>query len=439
MVLGLSTNDVKVKIASEQGCVQTLSVEMPTSAVQETIEKAFEQVRARVKVPGFRPGKAPIEMVKQNYQEAAFEQAQELLLREGVSEALKQKKLHAVETPVVTKADFNPTKSFHFEFQVEVAPSFKVSGHKGLKITKTVKPVSDADLDKALESVAGMNARLAESKDDTVAKTHYVVMNYEGFLDGKAIEGGKAENFLMDMSAPQAISGLAEGLLGAKVGEEKDVTVTFPADSPSKELAGKQAVFKVKVIALKEKVTPKLDDEFAKDLGFDSFDVLKTKVRESLQKERDEASRAEVERQITDGLLAENDFPVPPSMVKRQTEYLLKRQRERMTSQGMPEAEADKALEGMKAEAQKQAEKEVRLAYVLNSVAESENISATDAEINAKIASIVERSQPQERESLEKALRGGYRDRIESEVRDSKLMSWLIDHAKVKEVREGKS
>lgn len=439
MVLGLS-NDVKVKVSSDKDCVQSLSVEMPVSAVQEKIEKAYEHVRARVKVPGFRPGKAPVEMVRQNYQEAAYEQAQDLLLREGVSEALKQKKIHAVETPVITSAAaFNPAKPFQFEFQVEVKPAFKVSGYKGLKINKTARPVTDQDLDKALESVAGMNARLVESTDDTVGKNHFAVINYEGFLDGKAIEGGKAENFLMDMAAPQAIAGLAEGLAGAKVGDDKDIPVSFPADSPSKELAGKQAVFKVKVVALKQKATPKLDNDFAKDLGFDSFDVLKARVRESLEKERDQAARAEVEKQVVDGLLAENEFPVPPSMVKRQTEYLLNRQRERITGQGVPAAEADKAVEGMTADATKEAEREVRLAYVLNAVAEAENVTVSDEEISAKIVSILERSQPQERENLEKALKGTYRDRIESEVRETKLMAWLIEHAKIKEVKEAKA
>lgn len=434
MVLGLS-NELKVKVVSDKDCLQVLSVEMPVPQVQEFIEKAYEFVRTKVKVPGFRPGKAPIDMVKQNYQEAAFEHAQDLLLREGVSEAIKQKKLHPIDTPAITKAEFNPIKPFQFEFQVEIAPVFKANGYKGLKINKTTKPVGEEDVTKAMESVANMNARLVESKADTVKKDNFAVINYEGFLDDKAIEGGKAENFLMDMAAPQAIAGLAEGLLGAKVGDKKDVTVTFPADSPAKELAGKQAVFKVDVVSIKEKNTPKLDDEFAKDLGFESLDLLKARVRESLVKERDQAAKSEVEKQIVDGVLAENEFAVPPSMVKRQTDYLLGRQKDRMASQGVPEAEAVKALEGMRADAQKEAEREVRLAYVFNAISDNEKITVSDEDVAAKIASILESSKENERASLEKSLKGAYRDRIESEVRESKLLAWLLEHAKIKEAK----
>ncbi|MBV9080959.1 MAG: trigger factor, partial [Elusimicrobia bacterium] len=401
MVLGLS-NDIKVKITEEKDCLRTLSVEMPPSAVQEKIEKAFEQVATRVKIPGFRPGKAPVAMVRENYKEAAYDQAQDLLLREGVSEAIKSKKIQAVATPVVTSvADFNPEKAFQFQFQVEVAPEFKVANYKGIKITKTVKPVSDADVEKAVKNLADLNARLIESKDETLGKTHFAVINYQGYLDGKPLEGGQAENFLMDMSAPQAIAGLAEGLLGAKAGDERDVPVTFPADSPSQELAGKQATFKVKLVAIKEKSVPAVDDEFAKDLGLPSLSELKSRVKENLVREREQAGKAEIERQIGDRLLEGNTFAVPASMVQRQAEYLVNRQKERMGQQGLSKEDIDKLVERMKPDAQKQAEREVRLAYVLDAVAEAEKIEASEDEITAKIASIVEKSDEAERAGLE--------------------------------------
>jgi trigger factor len=437
MVLGLSS-DVKVKVTSEKDCLHTLSVEMASSIVQEKIGKAFEIVRGKVKLPGFRPGKAPIEVVREKFKDAAYEEAQDLLLRDGVAEALKTKKLTPVQPPTVTSAQFHPDKPFQFEFQVEVAPNFKLSNYKGLKVNKPVKPLTDDDVTKALEGIANMNARLVESKAETLGTNHFAVINYEGFLDGKPLTGAKADNFLMDMSAPQSIAGLAEGLAGAKAGENRDVTVTFPADSPAKELAGKQAVFKVNVVAIKEKSIPAIDDEFAKDLGVESVAVLKGKLRESLQQERDRESRAEVEKQITDRLLDGNAFAVPPTLVQRHTEYLLNRQRERMGQQGLSAEDVEKLIERLKADAQKEAEKEVRLAYIMNALAEAENIGATDDEINARISAILQRSQPQERASLEKALKGGYRERIENEVREGKLLTWLIDNAKVKEVQEAK-
>jgi trigger factor len=437
MVLGLSS-DVKVKVTSEKDCLQTLSVEIANSIVKEKIEKAYEVVRGKVKLPGFRPGKAPIDVVKEKFKDHAYEEAQDLLLREGVSEALKTKKLNPVQPPTITSAQFHPEKAFQFEFQVEVAPNFKLANYKGLKVNKTVKPLTDAELTKSLEGIANMNARLVESKAETLGNTHFAVINYEGFIDGKPIEGAKADNFLMDMSAPQAIAGLAEGLAGAKSGETRDVTVTFPADSPAKELAGKSAVFKVNVVAIKEKAVPAIDDEFAKDLGLESVDDLKKKLRESLQNERDHQAQAELEKQVADRLIEANTFPVPPSLVQRHTDYLLKRQRDRMAEQGLSKEDADKMVDRLKADAQKEGEREVRLAYIMNALCDAENIAATEEEINARISAILQRSQPQERAGLEKQLKGSYRERIENEVRETKLFAWLIDNAKVKEVSEEK-
>lgn len=437
MVLGLS-NDIKVKVSSEKDCVQTLSVEMPHAIVQNKIEKAFEVVRGKVKLPGFRPGKAPIEVVREKFKEAAYEEAQDLLMREGVAEALKAKKLSPVQTPTITSAQFHPEKAFQFEFEVEVAPSFKLANHKGLKLTRTVKPLSEDEVTKAVENIANMNARLVESKAEAVGPTHFAVINYEGFIDGKPIDGAKQDNFLMDMSAPQAIAGLAEGLTGAKSGETRDVTVTFPADSPAKELAGKQATFKVNVVAIKEKQIPNIDEDFAKDLGVESLADLKSKLRESMQRERDQQSKMDLEKQIIDKLIEGNTFPIPTSVLQRHTEYLLGRQRERLLKQGIAKTDADQLLTGMKAEAEKEAAREVRLAYIMSALAETEKIAPSEEEVNARIEAILQKSQPAERPNLEKSLRGAYKDQIESEVRDSKLFTWLIDNAKVKEVTEDK-
>lgn len=432
MVLGL-TSDIKVKVLSEKGCLQTLSVELPAAKVKEKIEAAFKDVQGQAKLPGFRPGKAPIEMVRESFKGAAYERAQDLLMREGVTEALKTKKINPVQTPVVQTANFIPEKSFQFEFQVEVAPQVKLGNYKGLKLTQKKKSVTNDDVQKAIDNLADMNAKLVESKDEALKNTHFAVVNYEGLLDGKPIEGAKAENFLLDMSAPQAIAGLAEGLVGAKAGEERDVPVKFPEDSPAKELAGKQAVFKVKLAAIKEKSKPVLDDEFAKDLGLESLKVLETRIRENLEREQKQSAQAELEKLVVEQLLKEHEFEVPASLVEQQAKQLIERQTGRMRQQGIPADTLAKVVEKAKPEIEKQAEKDVRLAYILNAVASAESIEASEAEINAKINGIVGQSEEKRRASLEKALKSTYAGQIQSEIRESKLFAWLIEHAKIKE------
>lgn len=436
MVLGI-TSDIKVKAGAEKDCVQSFTVEWPTSKVNEKIQEAFAKVQSRAKLPGFRPGKAPLELVKESFQGAAYEEAQDLLLREGVAEALKSKKVNPVQPPLVKSVQFAPDKPFQFEFEVEIAPTFKPTNYKGLKINKTVKTVSDAEVQKALDNIVEGNARLVEAKTDAIGPTQFGVIDYTGTLDGAPIAGASAENFLLDMSAPQAIAGLAEGLLGAKVDEERDVKVRFPDDSPAKELAGKEAVFKVKVKAIKEKSRPALDDEFAKDLGLESVDVLKTRVRENLENELKQSGQAEIEKQIVDRLLEENPFSVPPTMVERQMTHLLQRQTERIASQGFPKDQIDKFVERLRPDARTEAERQVRLAYLLDAIAEHEKIEVTDDEVQSRIQAILEKSPASERASMEKALRGSYLERLRSELRETKLFSWLLDNAKVKEVSGG--
>lgn len=432
-MLGL-TSDIKVKVVSENGCLHTLSVELPASKVKEKVEEAFKNVQGQAKLPGFRPGKAPIELVRDSFRGAAYEKAQDLLMRDGVFEALKSKKITPAQTPTVQNAaPFSPEKSFQFEFVVEALPSFKPSNYKGLKLTKRTKTVSDEDVQKALGNIADANARLTESKEETLKNTHYAVVDYIGLLGGKPIEGAKAENFLLDMSAPQAIAGLAEGLVGCKVAEEREVAVKFPADSPSAELASKEAVFKVKLSAIKEKSVPALDDEFAKDLGLKSLEELKTKIRENLEREQKQATQADLEKQVIEKLLEEHAFSVPVSMVEKQVQHLIQRQVSRLMNQGIAAADITKVVEQAKGELQKQAEKDVRLAYVLNAIAAEESIEALDLEVHTRIQEILSRSPEKDRAGLEKALRGKHNDQIRSEIRESKLFVWLIEHAKVKE------
>jgi trigger factor len=431
-MLGI-TSDVKVKVLSEKGCVQTLSVELAASKVKEKIEEAFKNVQSQAKLPGFRPGKAPIEMVRENFQGSAYERAQDLLLREGVAEALKAKKINPIQSPAILKLQFDPNKAFQFEFEVEAAPSVKPTGYKGLKLTKKTSVVSEPDVERAMSELAEMNSRLVESKAEKVALNHHAVIDYEGTLEGAPISGAKADNFLLDLTAPQTISGLAEGLVGAGINEKREVKVTFPADSPAKELAGKEAVFNVTVKAIKEKSVPVVDDEFAKDIGVESLAKLKEQVRQNLEGEKKRVVQTDLERQVADLLLEANEFEVPPTLLTRQVEELRQRQTNRLLQQGIAQQDIAKFLEQNKAEIEKQAAKDVRLAYILNTIAAEESIEATDEETAKKFAEILERSEPKNRAKLEKVIKEKYIDQIRSEIREGKLFTWLIEQAKVKE------
>ncbi len=436
-MLGLS-NELKVKIESEKECVKKLSVEWPAAKVKEKIEAAFETVKTQAKIPGFRPGKAPADLIKKSYTGVAYEKAQDDLMREGVMEALKLKKIHAVNTPVIQSADFKPEKAFKFEFEVEVSPDVKPTGYKGLAITRKKTKADQEAIDSTMKKIVDSNAKLVESKAETLGDKQFAVVDYEGFMDGKAIDGAKAENFLIDMSAPQAIDGLAEGLVGAKAGETRDIEVKFPENSPSKELSGKKANFKIKLHAIKEKQSPNLDDEFAKDLGLESLAELKKRVVENLENELKQASERDVRAQIIDKLLAKNEFAVPPSLVAKQAEYLAQRQGEMIQRQGFPKEEIKKLLDGMKAEILKQAEKEIRLQYLLEQLAEIEKIEVREEEISARINEILSTIEEKNRKASEDALRNRYMETLRLEIKENKVYDWLVKNAKVTEEQGAK-
>ena len=433
MIMGLSDN-IKVKLGTEKDCVQSVSVELPHSRVKASIDKAFLSVQNQAKLPGFRAGKTPLDLVRKNFKDTAYARAQDNLLREGVSEAIQLKSVKAIQPPIIESIKFDPDKSFQFEFKVEVAPQFKLSSYKGIKIAQKETNISEADVKKRLEEIAEGNAKLVESKSEKVEKAHFANINYEGFMDGKPIEGTKADNFLMDLSAPQTISGLSDGLIGAKVGEEREISVKFPEDSPVKNLAGKDALFKVTINAIKEKHVPTLNDDFAKDLGLSSLDEMKSKVQENMEKESKQKIRKETEDQIIDKLLADNKFSVPKSLLEKQSKSLVQKQQYRLAQQGYPEKEQEKILEGMKPQVANQSERYVRLAYILNQISDQEKINVTDEELKAKINAILSEAKPAERDGLEKLLNGTYREQIRSELKDGKIFDWLIESAKIKSI-----
>jgi trigger factor len=436
MVMGI-LNDIKIKVNADKDCVQTLSVELPASRVKSQIEKAYQKVQGQAKLPGFRPGKTPIEIIKQQFKESAYAQAQEDLLQEGVTEAIQQKKITPVQRPVVQSLKFDPEKSFHFEFKVEVFPQFKLSGYKGIKATRKKEDVTDEAVNQAIGKIAESNAKLTESKETVLTKKHFAVVDYEGFMDDKPMQGAKADNFLMDMSAPQTIEGLAEGLEGTKVGESKEIPVKFPADSPVKELAGKEAKFKVKLNAIKEKEVPPINDDLAKDMGMESLDQLKDRVRDNIQAEKDQESKRDLHGQLVEKLLEENKFPVPESLVKKQEEYLIHRQMDRLTQQGIPKAEQSKVFENIKPQIHQQAEREIRLQFIMNAIGESEKIQVTDMEVSEKIKTLVEQSNVKDRKGFEKSVVERYTDTIRAEIRETKIFDWLVANSKIKEVRGG--
>ncbi|MBI4377255.1 MAG: trigger factor, partial [Elusimicrobia bacterium] len=260
----------KFKKLKEEGCTVQLSIEIPPQMVQDETHNQILRVQQRARVPGFRPGKAPLDLIKNQFAGAAREHALEEMIRRYVPEALRELNLRPVTTPTVEDINWDEGKPVRLQVRVEIVPKVAPQNYAKIQVKRNKYPVSDESVDARLEELREANARLERAAEEAVSAQHYVVIDYTGSQSGKALPHAKGQGELVDMSSEQLLEGLAAGLLGMKREEIKDIPV---------KIAGKDAVLNVTVKEIKSKVLPALDSEFAKDLGMPSLDELKAKLR----------------------------------------------------------------------------------------------------------------------------------------------------------------
>lgn len=371
--------EVKTKQLGKEGCRVTLSVEAAPELVSKCFQNAAVQVQSRAQMQGFRAGKVPLDLVKQNFAGHIKERALDLTVKAAINAAIADAKLDAVAVPTLTKADFsnfNDGKAFPFEIAVDVAPEFDVKDYKGIEIAKKPETATDADVNENLSRVQDANARLESAQDGAVIDDKcYAVVHYKGQRNGKDDYKLSADSELVDMAAPQTMPGLAEAIKGLKKGDEKD----FESKEGEETLS-----FHVVVDDIKNKIVPALDDGFAKDMGFDTLDALKAKVKESLDEEAKQNARRDEIAQIENHLVKANDFALPQSLVEEYTESSLNNFVRSMTQMKPDQlnAEQRKAFEER---IRPSVEKDLRIGYIVHAIAKKENLEATEADWKAEL------------------------------------------------------
>ena len=278
------------------------------------------------------------------------------------------------------------------------------------------------------------NAKLIVSKTGEVKKDSFVIVNYEGFCDGKPVEKIKAKEHMIDLGAENTLKGFKDGLKGAKKGEIKDIEIEYPKDYLNKELAGKKVVFKTTIEEVKEKELPELNDDFAKDMGLESLEELKKKIKESLESEETRRQNGEVEKQIIDHLLDKNKFDVPESIVLQQKKYLIKRMSDYMKSQGANEEFIAKQVESSDKKYGEEAEKNVRLSYILNGICVDEKIEVSDKEMDDEKQKMLD-SNPTRKEDVENYFKEN-KANIAASLKEEKIFKFLVDNAKISETEK---
>ena len=367
-----------------------LTVEVSAADFEAAVEKAYRKQRASIRMPGFRPGKAPRKMIENMYGAGVFyEEAVNIALPDAYSGAVKESELHVVGYPQVELLEVGK-EGFSFKATVAVYPEVTLGQYKGVEAPRAEVNVTGEDVDARLKEMAERDSRMVSVEDRPVENGDIVNIDFEGFLNGEPFDGGKSDSFDLEIGSGSFVPGFEEQLVGMNAGEEKDIDITFPEDYHA-DLAGKAVVFHVKANSIKVRELPALDDEFAKDVSeFDTLDELKNDVREKLVKEREDAARRAFEdivmSKVAEGIQAD----IPDAMVEDQAQRFVDNFRMQIQSQGIPYDQYMKMTgmdeEKLLADAKGPALGQVRMELAINAIVKAENLEASDEDVEAEYA-----------------------------------------------------
>ena len=368
-----------------------LEITVEATKFDEAIKKVYFKSAKYFNIPGFRKGKAPMQIVEKYYgKEIFYEDAFNEVAQDALEEAIKENKLEVVSRPDIEVTQIEKGKDLIFTAIMQTKPEAELGKYKGIEIKKIEYNVSDEDIEHELGHMQEHNSRLISIEDRPVESGDIATIDFEGFVDGKAFEGGKAEKHDLEIGSNTFIPGFEDQVIGMKIDEEKDIKVKFPEEYFSKELAGKDATFKVKVHEIKKKELPQLDDEFAKDVSeFDTLKELKADIKAKQEKQNEEKAKYETQDAVMKAICENMKVEIPSGMVEMEIDNMLKDIEQRLSYQGLKLEQylqmMGKTMEDMRKEYEPQAIEAIKSRLAIEAVAKAEKIEATDKEIDEKL------------------------------------------------------
>lgn len=387
---------MSVQVEKLEKNMAKLTVEVSAEDFKAAIKKAFNKNKNRFSIPGFRKGKAPQAMIEKMYGEGVFyEDAADEAINASYAEAMKESGLDIVSRPEVTIEKIGKDEPFVYSALVAVKPEVTLGQYKGVEVEKADASVSAEDVEAELKKVQEQNARLLTVEDRGVEDGDQTVIDFEGFVDGKGFEGGKAEDYPLTIGSHSFIDTFEEQLIGKQIGEECEVNVTFPTEYHAADLAGKPATFKVTVKEIKVKELPELNDEFASEVSeFDTLDEYKKDVEKKLAEKKEIEANSKNEDAVVAKVVENASMEIPDKMIDAQAENMVQDMARRMQSQGlsldMYLKYTGMTVEQMKEQARPDAEKRIRTRLVLEAVAQAENIQISDEKVDEEVAKMAE-------------------------------------------------
>lgn len=425
---------MSAKWEKTEGNQGILTVEVDAETVDKSLDKAFKKVVKQINVPGFRKGKIPRPLFEKRFGvESLYQDALDMIVPGEYEKAIEETGIEPVDTPNIDVEQMEKGKPLIFKATVTVKPEVKLGEYKGLEVEKPDTEVTDEDVEEELKKLQERLAELVIKEDGEAEMGDTVVIDFEGFVDGEAFEGGSAENYSLELGSGNFIPGFEEQLVGVKTGDEKEIEVTFPEEYHASELAGKKAVFKVKVHEIKTKHLPELDDEFAQDADdeVETLDALKEKIKKDLKESKEHAAKHAVEDAVVEKAAENAEMDIPEAMINTELNRMLQEFEQNLSAQGL-NLELYYQFSGQNEEAlrnqmKEDAEKRVRFNLTLEAIANAEKLEVSDEEVDEELKRMSEMyGMPVE--DIRRVL--GSTDGIKADLKARKAIDFLVQNSK---------
>jgi len=422
---------VKIDVEDLSSTKKRLQIEVPGEVVTKEINSAYRKLSKKARIKGFRPGKVPRTILQRYYGDYVKDDVISTLVNDTYFKAISDKDIKPVSQPTIDNGTLEEGKAFEYSAIVEVKPDIHVKDYLGLRLRGKKADVVGEDVEKRLRHFQNLHAQLVTTEErKKVREGDFVIIDYEGSSDGKPFEGSIGKDFMLQIGSGGFIPGFDDKLIDSERDDEKQIEITFPEDHPT--MAGKRAVFRVRIKEIKEKIVPKLDDEFAKDIGeYQNLEELKEKIREDLKREGEESTRRDLENQLIERLIDANPFDVPRSMVEGQIDYFVADTKIRLASQGLAFNDVGVEEGRLRKDFEEAAVKRVKGRLILEKISALEEISAEDGEVTERLREISLRTN----QNVEK-VRGYYQkgDRMEelkAKIVEEKTLDFLLKRSTI--------
>ena len=427
---------MKVELIKQEGNKVSFKLTVDHDKFESAVVKAYNKNKGKFNIPGFRKGKAPKVVIETQYGKGVFyNDAIDMLFPEVYPEAIKELNIDPIDRPDLDIEEISKDNGLVMVVNVEVKPEFELGAYKGIEISKVDNTVSEEDVEARLNEMVNRNARLTSVEDKALENGDTAVIDFEGFENGVAFEGGKGENYNLVIGSNTFIPGFEDQLVGKKAGEEVEVNVTFPETYHAENLAGKPVVFNVKVNDVKVKEVPALDDEFAKDTTeFETLAELRADVKAKLEEQAKNAADAEMRNALVEKVSANTEVEVPEAMVQHQIDNMLMELNYQLQYQGLNLEQllqmTGRGLDELREERRADAERLVKSSLVLEAIAEKENVEANDADVDAELEKMAAMYN-MEVEKIKSSLRETDIEDIKGQIKIRKTLDLLVENATI--------